>query len=88
MSELGQILEDGSRIKSNGIEFKCGGEPEKARWWNRLFCFFGYHAWVWSLEKYGVCFDKIPDGARCEYCNKRYVPTRIITKQTEENHVQ
>ena len=31
MSELGQILEDGSRIKSNGIEFKCGGEPEKAR---------------------------------------------------------
>ena len=76
---MSKILPDGSKIVSNGIGFKLGGKPEKSRWWNHLFCFLGYHAWVWSLEKYGVCFHKIPDGARCEYCNKSYKPVCKLT---------
>jgi len=73
---MGKIHKDGSEIVSNGIGFKLGGKPTEVKWFDKIFCFFGWHSWVWSLEKYGVCFDKIPEGAKCEYCGKPYKKAR------------
>jgi len=39
---MGKIHKDGSEIVSNGIGFKLGGKPTEVKWFDKIFCFFGW----------------------------------------------
>lgn len=43
----------------------------------RLFCFFGWHSWVWTLRKVSdfqtePVTAEIPDRAVCKYCGIKF----------------
>jgi len=73
------IYKDGEEVNvGNGVTFKLGGKKEKAKWYNKIGCFIGYHLWRWNIlrDEEGIMHvnldDKIPDSARCDWCGIYY----------------
>jgi len=73
----GQIIEGGS-ITQNKDGNWVPAQPEKYRSFLRnLLCWIGFHTWTWNLERKNgaIYFDpeqKIPDYAKCKWCDKKF----------------